>query len=177
MLPNSHEALLRRREAGTLTWRGPALMLFARAAFAVGAQAVVAAVFALRASPTPWHDPEPWLPVYGTLIDAGCLTLLWRRDAIEGNLTYQHLYDSRKKSTKVVPVVDSHLLRFAISSFHAAITSASRFIESPLILPSRVAACSSAARVLCQSSVSFAVMASGRNVRPFVSAFAALRRW
>ena len=31
MDPNSHEALLRRREAATLTWRGPALMLFARA--------------------------------------------------------------------------------------------------------------------------------------------------
>src|SRR5918998_509937 len=77
MDPNSHEALLRRREAGTLTWRGPALMLFARAAFAVGAHAVVAAVLALRASPTPWHDAEPWLPVYGTLIDAGCLALLW----------------------------------------------------------------------------------------------------
>jgi hypothetical protein len=53
-------------------------MLFARAACAVGAQAVVAAGFALRASPTPWHDAEPWLPVYGTLIDAGCRALLWR---------------------------------------------------------------------------------------------------
>jgi hypothetical protein len=84
MDPNSHEALLRRREAGTLTWRGPALMLFARAAFAVGAQAVVAAVFALRASPTPWHDAEPWLPVYGTLIDAGCLALLWQLMRREG---------------------------------------------------------------------------------------------
>jgi uncharacterized protein len=84
MDPNSHEALLRRREAGTLTWRGPALMLFARAAFAVGAQAVVAAVFALRASPTPWHDAEPWLPAYGTLIDAGCLALLWRLTRREG---------------------------------------------------------------------------------------------
>ena len=84
MDPNSHEALLRRREAGTLKWRGPALMLFARAAFAVGAQAIVAAVFALRASPTPWHDAEPWLPVYGTLIDAGCLTLLWRLTRREG---------------------------------------------------------------------------------------------
>ena len=30
MDPNSQEALLRRREAGTLKWRGPALMLFAR---------------------------------------------------------------------------------------------------------------------------------------------------
>ena len=78
MDPNSHEALLQRRDAATLTWRGPALMLFARAACAVAAQGIVAAIFALRASPTPWHDAEPWLPVYGTLIDAGCLTLLWR---------------------------------------------------------------------------------------------------
>ena len=84
MDPNSHEALVRRREAGTLTWRGPALMLFARAAFAVVAQGIVAAIYALRASPTPWHDAERWLPVYGTLIDAGCLALLWRLTRREG---------------------------------------------------------------------------------------------
>ena len=84
MDPNSSEALLRRAKAGTLTWRGPALMLFARAACAVLAQAVVAAIFALRSSPTPWHDSESWLPVYGTLIDAGCLALLWRLTRREG---------------------------------------------------------------------------------------------
>jgi hypothetical protein len=81
---NSHAAIRRRLDAATLTWRGPALMLFARAACAVGAQAVVAAFFALRSSPTPWHDAEPWLPVYGTLIDAGCLVLLWRLTRREG---------------------------------------------------------------------------------------------
>lgn len=84
MDPNSNIALLRRRKAAMLTWYGLALMLFARAAFAVGAQAVVAAVFALQASPAPWHDAEPWLPVYGTLIDAGCLVLLWRLTRREG---------------------------------------------------------------------------------------------
>ena len=78
MEPNSYVALLRRRDAATLTWRGPALMLFARSACAVAAQALVAAVFALQSSATPWHDAEAWLPVYGTLIDAGCLALLWR---------------------------------------------------------------------------------------------------
>jgi hypothetical protein len=82
--PNSYYALVRRQDAGTLTWRGPALMLFARAACAVGAQALVAGVLALRSSPTPWHDAEPWLPVYGTLIDAGCLALLWRLTRREG---------------------------------------------------------------------------------------------
>jgi membrane protease YdiL (CAAX protease family) len=78
MDPNSREALDQRCYAGTLTWRGPAMMLFARAACAIVAQAVVAAIFALRSSPTPWRDSEPWLPVYGTLIDIGCLVLLWR---------------------------------------------------------------------------------------------------
>jgi len=48
------------------------------------AQAVVAAVFALRGSSMPWHAAEPWLPVYGTLIDIGCLTLLWRLTRREG---------------------------------------------------------------------------------------------
>jgi hypothetical protein len=75
---NDEEALAGRLNAGTLTWSGPALMLFARSACAVGAQALVAAIFALGSSPTRWHDAEPWLPVYGTLIDAGCLALLWR---------------------------------------------------------------------------------------------------
>jgi hypothetical protein len=59
-------------------------MLFARAAFAVVAQTLVAIVFALRSSATPWHDSEAWLPVYGTLIDAGCLALLWRFTRREG---------------------------------------------------------------------------------------------
>jgi len=64
--PNSHEALLRRRETARLTWRGPALMLFTRAACAVGAQALVAAVLARRASPTSAGRclnalPEKWV--------------------------------------------------------------------------------------------------------------------
>jgi uncharacterized protein len=41
-------------------------------------------VFALRSSPTPWHDAEPSLPVYRTLTDAGCLALLWRLTRREG---------------------------------------------------------------------------------------------
>jgi membrane protease YdiL (CAAX protease family) len=84
MGPNSQAAIARRVDAGTLTWRGPALMLFARTACAVGAQALVAVIFALRSSPTPWRDSESWLPVYGTLIDAGCLALLWHLTRREG---------------------------------------------------------------------------------------------
>jgi membrane protease YdiL (CAAX protease family) len=75
-------------------------MLFARAALAVAAQAVVAGIYALRGSPTPWHDAEPWLPVYGTLIDLGCLALLWRLTRREG----RRLFD-------LVGFERSHLLR------------------------------------------------------------------
>jgi uncharacterized protein len=85
MDPNSGEALLQRANTGALTWRGPALMLFARAGFAVVAQGLVAGIFALRSSPNPWHAAEPWLPVYATLIDGGCLASLWwltRREGI-----------------------------------------------------------------------------------------------
>ena len=60
------------------------LMLFTRSACAVGAQALVAGIFALRSSPSPWHDAEPWFPVYGTLIDIGCLAVLWRLTRREG---------------------------------------------------------------------------------------------
>ena len=85
MIPNSPEALLQRKTSGRLTWSGPAGMLLARTGCAVGAQAIVAAIFAARGSTTPWRDAEPWLPVYGALIDAGCLALLWcltRREGI-----------------------------------------------------------------------------------------------
>jgi hypothetical protein len=59
-------------------------MLFARSVCAVGAQALVATLFAARQSPSPWLDAAPWLPVYGTLIDTGCLALLWRLTRQEG---------------------------------------------------------------------------------------------
>jgi hypothetical protein len=84
MGPNSREALLRRRDGATLTWRGPVLMLFARSALALAAQALVAGFFMLQSSRAPWLDAAAWFPVYATLIDAGCLVLLWRLTRFEG---------------------------------------------------------------------------------------------
>ena len=76
-LPNSRVALEWRHAAGALTWLGPASMLFARSIFAVAAQAIIAAVLALQGSTEPWRDAARWFPVYATLIDVGCLALLW----------------------------------------------------------------------------------------------------
>lgn len=66
-------------------WRAVVVMLFARAAFAVAAQGLVAVIYAMHGSATPWRDAEVWLPVYGTVIDAGCLSLLWWLTRREGS--------------------------------------------------------------------------------------------
>ena len=69
---------------GLLTWSGPALMLFARSLFSALAQGFVAGVYALQSSATPWLAAASWFPVYATLIDAGCLGLLWALTRREG---------------------------------------------------------------------------------------------
>src|SRR5262245_47763714 len=52
-------------------------MLFPRTARAVAAQALIAAIFASYGSTAPWRDAAAWFPIYATLIDGGCLALLW----------------------------------------------------------------------------------------------------
>lgn len=81
--PNSLAALERRREAGLPTY-GPIAMLAARSVLAVAAQGLVALVYVALGSASPWREAGAWLPVYGTLIDAGCLVLLWRLTRQEG---------------------------------------------------------------------------------------------
>ena len=81
---NSRAAIARRRAMGRVTWPGLTLMLFARSIFSFLAQALVAGVYALQSSPTPWLDAAGWFPVYATLIDAGCLVALWRLTRREG---------------------------------------------------------------------------------------------
>src|SRR5690606_14131799 len=83
-VPNSRANIERRRAAGALTWAGPAVMLPARSAFAIVAHGLVAGLFVLQGSTTPWRDAAAWFPVYATLIDAGCLFLLWRLTRREG---------------------------------------------------------------------------------------------
>ena len=47
-------------------------------------QVVVAAGFFLRGNPSPWRAQAPWWTVYATVVDIGCLLLLWRRTRREG---------------------------------------------------------------------------------------------
>lgn len=67
-----------------LPWTGVAVMLIARPALAVAAQGLVAAIYAEQGAAAAWQEAGAWLPVYGTLVDAGCLALLWRLTRREG---------------------------------------------------------------------------------------------
>lgn len=68
-----------------LLWTGAIVLLIARPVLAVAAQGLVAAIYAARGAVDPWQRSEPWLTVYGSLIDIGCLALLWwfaRREGV-----------------------------------------------------------------------------------------------
>ncbi len=78
-------------------------MLFARPVLAVVAQGLVATIFAAQGSSHPWRAAAPWLPVYGSLIDAGCLGLLWRLTRREGiNLADLIGFDRRRLGRDVL---------------------------------------------------------------------------
>ena len=82
--PNSRAAIVERRAADEIPWFGPILMLLARSGLAVAGQGLVAIILELQGSASPWREAGSWLPVYGTLIDAGCLYALWRLARREG---------------------------------------------------------------------------------------------
>jgi membrane protease YdiL (CAAX protease family) len=82
-MPDTKAHLQHRPNDKRLSWVGPLLMLVARPAFAIAAQAAVAGVFYFRGEAKPWLRAAPWWTVYGTLIDIGCLlalTYLMRRE-------------------------------------------------------------------------------------------------
>jgi membrane protease YdiL (CAAX protease family) len=81
---NSGPAIDRRVALGRITWTGPLLLATGRSGLILLAQALAAGVFALRGHPAPWRAAAPWWTVYGTLVDLGCLALMWRFTRAEG---------------------------------------------------------------------------------------------
>jgi hypothetical protein len=81
---NSVAEISRRIPSRQLTWTGPLLLLSARTVFLIVFQGLAAAVVALRHHPYAWTAAGKWWTVYGTLVDLGCLTLMWRFVRREG---------------------------------------------------------------------------------------------
>jgi hypothetical protein len=74
-----------------IPWTGPLGLVVGRSALMFVAPALVAGIFALRGSPTPWRSAAPWGTVFGTLVDIGCLGLMWMFTRQEG-LTLRDLF-------------------------------------------------------------------------------------
>jgi hypothetical protein len=73
---NSQEAIQTRLAEGKIPRYGPMVMLLARSAFILLAQGVTYLVFLLLKVPNASVEIRNWWPVYGTLVDLGCLGLL-----------------------------------------------------------------------------------------------------
>jgi len=81
---NSLAQLRLRVTDGRLSWAGPLLVVTGRTVLIVLAQGIFAVIFLIRGSAHPWFAAAPWWTVYGTLVDVGCLALLWRFTRKEG---------------------------------------------------------------------------------------------
>jgi len=82
---NSDEAIQPRVVKGRIPRFGPLLMLFARSAFILLAQGITYLLFLLLEVPNASVVIRNWWPVYGTLVDLGCLGLMFwltRREGI-----------------------------------------------------------------------------------------------
>ncbi len=83
-LANSAAEIRRRIPLRQFTWAGPLLVVSARTVLLIVFQALFAAVLALRHHQYAWTAAGRWWTVYGTLVDLGCITLMWRFIRREG---------------------------------------------------------------------------------------------
>jgi len=81
---NSFPAIQQRIQSGRIGWVGPLVLTTARTGLILLVQVVVATAFLMRSAPSPWRAQAPWWSVYATLVDIGCLLLLWRKTRQEG---------------------------------------------------------------------------------------------
>jgi hypothetical protein len=81
---NAQAEVEKRVASGQITWAGPVIVMIGRSIFMIAAQALVAAIFAVRGHPSPWNAAAPWWSVWGTLVDIGCLTLMAKFTRAEG---------------------------------------------------------------------------------------------
>ncbi|HSJ85919.1 MAG TPA: CPBP family intramembrane glutamic endopeptidase [Anaerolineales bacterium] len=73
---NSHDAIQNRLSSGNLPRYGPMLMLVARSLFILLAQGLTFLSLLQLGVPNAYMVIRNWWPIYGTLVDLGCLALL-----------------------------------------------------------------------------------------------------
>jgi hypothetical protein len=84
-LANSKGELQKKLAAGRISWFGPLSVIAARSIFIILAQVLVTLIFMGLRSPDPSKAATAWWQVSGTLVDIGCLSLMFwltRREGI-----------------------------------------------------------------------------------------------
>jgi hypothetical protein len=115
---NSDEAVRPRVVDGRIPHYGPLLMLFARSAFILLAQGFIYLLFLMLEVPNASVVIRNWWPVYGTLVDVGCLALLFRLTRREGiRLTDLIGFDAKRIKTEIPLGFGLFLIIFPLTIF------------------------------------------------------------
>jgi membrane protease YdiL (CAAX protease family) len=118
LVVNSDEAIQPRVAAGRVPRFGPMLMLFARSTFILLAQGITYLLFLLLDVPNASVVIRNWWPVYGTLVDIGCLGLLFWLTRQEGiHLKDLIGFDIKRLKTEIPLGLGLFLLIFPVTIF------------------------------------------------------------
>lgn len=115
---NSDEAIQPRVVEGRVPRFGPWLMLFARSAFILLAQGITYLLFLSLNVPNASIVVRNWWPVYGTLVDIGCLGLLFWLTRREGIRLFDLIGFDRKRLKTEIPLgLGLFLIIFPVTIF------------------------------------------------------------
>ncbi len=101
---NSFEAIQSRFAQGRIPRYGPMLMLIARSAFILLAQGITFLLFLQLKVPNASVVIRNWWPVYGTLVDIGCLGILYYLTKREGIRLLDLISLVKSKLKKEIPL-------------------------------------------------------------------------
>jgi len=82
--PNSEAEIQHRVQSGGIGWWAPLALAPARTCLVLLVQGGLAGILWLRGNHSPWRAQAPWWTVSATVVDIGCLLLLWWRARSEG---------------------------------------------------------------------------------------------
>jgi hypothetical protein len=115
---NSQEAIQPRVTEGIIPRFGPLLMLFARPAFILLAQGLTYLLFLLLDVPNAGVVLRNWWPVYGTLVDIGCLGLLLWLTHHEGIRLFDLIgFDVKRLKTEIPLGLGLFVIIFPVTIF------------------------------------------------------------
>ena len=115
---NSQQSMQTRLAEGRIPRFGPILMLVARPAFILLAQGITYLLFLGLKIPNAAVVIRNWWPVYGTLVDVGCLGLLFWLTRREGIRLFDLIgFDRRRLKTEIPLGIGLFLLIFPVTIF------------------------------------------------------------